>query len=139
MLVYGADGEITDLELVRGDHQEKLHKKTQQLLDKTDSPLHRDIAKRLVLDANPKLADDYEGQDKLAAAQMEIKRRISEMRLRDPSKVSGNVGKVCNAQILSCSRSFQRLEAERPNVSPPLQFAAASPSPAPISPVAVFS
>jgi hypothetical protein len=31
MLVYGADGEITDLELVRGDHQEELHKKTQQL------------------------------------------------------------------------------------------------------------
>jgi hypothetical protein len=45
-----------------------------------------EIARHLVLDANTKLADEHEGQDKLLAAQMEIKRRISKMQLRDPSK-----------------------------------------------------
>jgi hypothetical protein len=36
LLVYGADGQIAGLELVRGDHEEALQKKTQALIDRTD-------------------------------------------------------------------------------------------------------
>jgi hypothetical protein len=33
LLVYGSDGELVDIELVHGDHQQELHKKTQALID----------------------------------------------------------------------------------------------------------
>jgi hypothetical protein len=77
LLVMAEDGTVAGLEL---------HKKTQALIDRVDGPLHRDVARALVLDQNPQLAGEHEDQDKLLAAQLEIKRRVKKMQAADPKK-----------------------------------------------------
>jgi len=87
--------------LVEADHEGRLSRETQRLIDRTDGPLHREIAKHLVLDANPKLADAYEGQDDLEKSQLLIKARIKEMQARDPKK-----------SFRQCWESLQRSDPE---------------------------
>jgi hypothetical protein len=72
--------------LVEADHADRLHKETQKLIDRTDGPLHRDIAQHLIRDVHPGLDDRAQQDEDLANAQMEIKRRISEMQTADPKK-----------------------------------------------------
>jgi hypothetical protein len=86
LVVYGASGEVIGLELVDGSHEDRLHDATQKLIDRTDGPLHRDVAKNLVLDAIPKLAGKTDKDDKLQAAQTEIKASLKAMQAADPSK-----------------------------------------------------
>jgi hypothetical protein len=84
MLVMAADGEVVGLELVESDHSEKLHKQTQRLIDRTDGPLHRDVAQNLVRDRHPELDDRSSQDEDLEQHQQTIKDEISKLRAKNP-------------------------------------------------------
>jgi hypothetical protein len=76
VLVYGAS------------HDEKLADEATKLMDKHPGALHRQLAEQLALDADPKLAQQHEADDELAANQQRIKDFIKDwINAAPPGKV----------------------------------------------------